>query len=121
MEVSLRQRTLQENPLPLHQGMADNRITVLHPGNDANLENGAFARFIAVKGDLQMHIPDDVSFEAACTAGVGIGTTGYALYKVLGLPFPNRALETGEKEKEPILIYGGSTATGTLAIQFAKL
>lgn len=65
-----------------------------------------------------MHIPDDVSFEAAATVGVGIGTAGYALYKVLGLPLPNEALT---HKTEPLLIYGGSTATGTIAIQFAKL
>ncbi len=96
-------------------------ITVRHAGNDANPENGAFARYIAVKGDIQMHVPDNVGFEAACTVGVGVGTTGYALYKVLGLPFPDQAPETRGEEKELILIYGGSTATGTLAIQFAKL
>jgi len=57
-----------------------------------------------------------VSFEAAATVGVGIGTVGYALYKILSLPF-----HPAKQDGEPILIYGGSTATGTLAIQFAKL
>ena len=92
--------------------------------NDANAENGAFARYIAVKEDIQMHIPDSVSFEAAATIGVGIGTTGYALYKVLGLPLPD---STGSDQssqteaRETVLIYGGSTATGSIAIQLAKL
>ena len=87
-------------------------------GNDANPENGAFANIIAVKGDLQMHIPDNMSLEAAATVGVGIGTTGYSLYKILNLPLPNTLLASSG---EPILVYGGSTATGTLAIKFAKL
>ena len=65
-----------------------------------------------------MHIPDGISFEEACTVGVGIGTTGYGLYKVLGLPLPEAKQE---EHAAPILIYGGSTATGTIAIQFAKL
>ena len=71
-----------------------------------------------------MHIPDSVSFEAAATIGVGIGTTGYALYKVLGLPLPD---STGSDQssqteaRETVLIYGGSTATGSIAIQLAKL
>lgn len=87
-------------------------------GNDANPENGAFGRYIAVKSDLQMHIPDDVSFEAASTVGVGIGTVGYALYHVLNLRWPDPdPIEHGET----VLIYGGSTATGAIAIQFAKL
>lgn len=65
-----------------------------------------------------MHIPDGISFEDACTVGVGIGTVGYGLYKVLGLPFPDTIPAASHT---PILIYGGSTATGTIAIQFAKL
>lgn len=65
-----------------------------------------------------MHVPEGVSFEAACTVGVGIGTVGYGLYKILGLPFPEA---DRDGQGEPILIYGGSTATGTLAIQFARM
>ena len=73
--------------------------------NDANPENGAFARYIAVKGDMQMHIPDDVSFEAAATVAVGVASSGYALYHILGLPWPESiAQDTGEH----ILIYGKS-------------
>ncbi|KAF2967893.1 hypothetical protein GQX73_g5705 [Xylaria multiplex] len=94
-----------------------------HGGNDANPENGAFARVIAVKADLQVRVPEAVSFEAASTVGVGFGTAGYALYKVLGLPFPDEVLDShiNDDNKPTILIYGGSTATGTIAIQLAKL
>lgn len=64
-----------------------------------------------------MKIPDRLSFEEAATLGVGITTVGQGLYQSLGLPLPSKPAE----EKFLILIYGGSTATGTLAIQFAKL
>jgi len=93
------------------------QLILKHVGNDANPEHGAFARYIAVKGDIQFRIPDKISFDAACTVGVGLTTLGYALYKVLQLPWPGAQLG---RESNPILIYGGSTATGTLAIQFAK-
>lgn len=108
-----------------HGGIACTVIREITPasaeirtGNDANPENGAFARYIAVKGDMQMHIPDGVSFEAASTAGVGIGTVGYGLYHVLNLHYPD---SESKDHGETVLIYGGSTATGALAIQFAKL
>lgn len=66
-----------------------------------------------------MHIPDGVGFDAAASVGCGVGTVGYGLYKVPELPWP----EQGRVDNPPqwILIYGGSTASGSLAIQFAKL
>jgi NADPH:quinone reductase-like Zn-dependent oxidoreductase len=69
------------------------------------------------KADLQIKVPDNVSLEDASTLGVGITTVGQGLYQSLGLPLPTEPAPT----PFPILIYGGSTATGTLAIQFAKL
>ncbi len=44
-------------------------------------------------------------------------TVGQALYQSLKLPLPTQPA----RHPFPLLIYGGSTATGTLAIQFAKL
>lgn len=49
--------------------------------------------------------------------GVGITTVGQGLYQTLGLPLPPAKVS----EPTPVLIYGASTATGTLAVQFAKL
>ena len=50
--------------------------------------------------------------------GMGISTLAQALYQVLALPLPevDPTLTT-----QTILIYGGSAATGSLGIQFAKL
>ncbi|KAL3431468.1 chaperonin 10-like protein [Aspergillus tetrazonus] len=89
----------------------------IHGSNQVQPEDGAFAEYVVAKGDIQMQIPDKMSFEEAATLGVGIMTVGQALYQSLKLALPTEPTKT----PEPILIYGGSTATGTLAIQFAKL
>ena len=91
-----------------------------HGGNTVYHEDGAFSNYITAKGDIQVKIPDDLSFEEAATLGVGVLTVGQALYHSMKLPFPGD-VKGDEKEKLPVLIYGGSTATGSLAIQFAKL
>ncbi|MCJ1355642.1 MAG: hypothetical protein MMC33_005634 [Icmadophila ericetorum] len=89
----------------------------VHGGDAVQHENGAFAQYIVAKGDLQTHIPENLSFEEAATLGVGVSTVGQGLYQSLQLPLPT----SPAKQPFSVLIYGGSTATGTLAIQFAKL
>ncbi|KAH7057113.1 chaperonin 10-like protein, partial [Macrophomina phaseolina] len=67
-------------------------------------DSGAFADYCLVKEGLALHIPDSVSDAEAATLGVGITTIGQ------GIPPP-----------PTLLIYGGSTATGLFALQFARL
>ncbi|CAN6656469.1 hypothetical protein TRVA0_029S00386 [Trichomonascus vanleenenianus] len=90
---------------------------VVHGANIHQKEDGAFAEYIVAKGDVQCKIPDNLSFEQAATLGVGISTVGQGLYQSLGLALPTNPITSNE----PVLIYGGSSATGTLGIQFAKL
>lgn len=89
----------------------------VHGANAVQPEDGTFAEYIVAKGDIQMRIPDNLSFEEGSTLGVGIITVGQALYQSLKLSLPSDPIQNST----PILIYGGSTATGSLAIQFAKL
>ncbi|ORX93584.1 oxidoreductase-like protein [Clohesyomyces aquaticus] len=85
--------------------------------NPKNHEDGAFAQHITAKGDIQGKLSPNISFTDAATLGVGITTVGQGLYQSLGLPLPPAKVSS----PTPILIYGASTATGTLAVQFAKL
>lgn len=62
-------------------------------------------------------IPQGLSFDNAATLGTGLSSVGQSLYMVLKLPLPTEPT----KAPFPILISGGSSATGTLAIQYAKL
>lgn len=80
-----------------------------HGVNAIEPEDGCFAEYCVAKGDVQLKIPDNVSDEDACTLGVGISTVGQGLYQSLGLPLPGE-----EKANVPLLVYGGSTATGSL-------
>ncbi|KAL9100015.1 MAG: hypothetical protein Q9187_009415, partial [Circinaria calcarea] len=80
-------------------------------------EDGAFAEFAMVKDGHLAKIPDGMSFEDTASLGVGVTTVGQSLYLAMKLPLPTEPAKT----PFPILIYGGSTATGTLAIQYAKL
>lgn len=91
-----------------------------HGSNLVNPDDGVFAERAAVVGDLQMRIPDGLSFEQAATLGLGSITVGQGLYqKALKLQLPS-SQATNKSNKTPVLIYGGTTATGALAIQFAK-
>lgn len=94
------------------------RITgFTHGVNKVEPEDGCFAEYVVMKGDLATKIPDSWSFEEASTFGVGVSTVGQGLYQSLKLTLPGEGSGNGEY----VLVYGGSTATGTLAIQYAKL
>lgn len=89
----------------------------VHGANKLQSEDGAFAERIVVKADIAFRIPDHMSFEEAATLGVGVITCGQGLFQEMGLNLPSQPTTKGET----VLIYGGSSATGTLGIQFAKL
>lgn len=89
----------------------------VHGSNAVNHDDGSFGNYIPAKGNIQIAVPDNLSFEEAATLGVGITTVGQGLYQSLELPLPDQP----SSDRIPILIYGGSTATGSLAIQYAKL
>ncbi|CAN8105197.1 unnamed protein product [Discula destructiva] len=82
----------------------------------ASTENAAFAEYIIAPTHLTIKVPDNLTFEEAATLGVGLTTVGQGLYQSLELPLPDSPLT----KSVPVLIYGGSTATGILGIQFAK-
>ena len=90
----------------------------IHGGNTSAPDDGAFAEYLVAIGDLTMKIPDHITFEEAATLGTGLGTVGQGLFKETGLNLSHPSNPT--QTPETVLLYGGSTATGTLGIQFLK-
>lgn len=90
---------------------------LVHGGNTLQHEDGAFAEYIVAKEHVQMHMPPNLTFQEAATVGCGILTVGLSFARSLKLNLPNEPIT----EPVSILIYGGSSATGSLAIQVAKL
>lgn len=85
--------------------------------NPDELNNGAFAEYVVVPGDLVFKIPPGISFPTAATLGVGLATVGMGLYQALKLPLPSLPAH----RQQFVLVYGGGTATGTLAIQMIRM
>ncbi|PNP46748.1 hypothetical protein TGAMA5MH_01699 [Trichoderma gamsii] len=86
---------------------------------------GAFTDYAITYAHGAWKIPDWMSYDEAATYGVGIGTATLALYQTLSLPPPvlsDDIATTKKKQKKPVyvLIAGGATATGTIAIQLVK-
>ncbi|KAF3480349.1 putative zinc-binding dehydrogenase family oxidoreductase [Arthroderma uncinatum] len=79
---------------------------------------GAYAEYVGATDVVLMKVPDSLSFEQAASLGTGIGTMGLALFHNLGVPgYPTKPAAM----EKTVLVYGGSTASGTLALQLLKL
>jgi len=92
----------------------------VHGSNQDEAYDGVFAEYAMVKGDVTMHAPANMELEDLCTIPLCAITAGQGLFqpgKGLGLSLPGEGKGNGEW----ILIYGGSTTSGCLGIQFAKL
>lgn len=79
-------------------------------------DRGAFAQYNASMGRIYLKLPDSWSFEAGASLCTGLCTAALAI-RSLGLPLPDEPTDT----PKCVLVYGGSTTTGTLAIQLLKL
>ena len=104
--------------LQSHFQVGDRVCGGVHGMNALEPENGAFAQYVRANPNLTLKIPDSMSFEDAATLGTGLSTTGLTLFKSLGIP------DTPDKPAQKpyfVLVYGGSSATGTMALQLLKL
>ncbi|RYO92366.1 hypothetical protein DL766_000334 [Monosporascus sp. MC13-8B] len=78
---------------------------------------GAFAEYVGATADFALKVPEQMTLESAATLGIGLATIGYALFQSLKVTkHPNQPVE------KPcyVLVYRGSTASGTMAIQLLR-
>jgi NADPH:quinone reductase-like Zn-dependent oxidoreductase len=90
----------------------------------ADQANGAFSEYVVADAELEVvPIPGGWSFEEAAQLGVAPLTALQCLHETLELPSPFEATSrpTAAQTQRTILIWGGASALGQYAIQFAKL
>ncbi|KAF1730566.1 Enoyl reductase LovC [Beauveria bassiana] len=103
--------------------------------NPGNPGNGAFAQYVAATVDICMPIPDGMDFDTAASVGMGSLTVGL-VFRSLGLRWPQldhdeaHEAETISHDADIdqadglhpfVLVHGGASATGTMALQFLRL
>lgn len=77
---------------------------------------GSFGEYNISAGKIWLKLPASLSTEGGATLGAGISTAGLGI-KLLQLPLPDAPVE----KSTYVLVYGGSTATATIAIQLLRL
>jgi NADPH:quinone reductase-like Zn-dependent oxidoreductase len=86
-------------------------------------ESGSFSEFVKVEAIYTLRMPPGMTFETAMALNPAcICTVALALHQSLGLPAtPDEAAELVITTTDTVLIYGGSSSVGLLAIQMLKL
>ena len=98
--------------------IGDRVCVVLMGMNPLEPSLGAFAEQVGARPISVIRLPDRVSFESGSALGTSFMTAGMALFKSLEIPGYPLAPNA---DALPVLVYGGSTATGTAAIQLLRL
>ena len=98
--------------------IGDRVCGAVHASNPACLQSGSFAEYLVTYADLVLKVPDSMPWaDAAAIGGCVHGSLGLAFWDSLHLPG-----HPDEPASKPVyvLVYGGSTASGTMAIQLVK-
>lgn len=105
--------TVHEVGSNIHGFLLGDRVAALHcPG----ALFGAYAEFCIVDAWAAWHVPDTMSMAEAATMPLATMTAGVALWRELGAPWP-----WTPGSREPIVIYGASSAVGAFGVKFAKM
>jgi len=81
---------------------------------------GAFAQYVKFPESSAFKVHDSMSTEDAAALGTPIASACMVLFWSLGWPLS--MLDTKSSEPLPkVLVYGGSTSTGTMVLQMLRL
>lgn len=94
-----------------------------HGSNPGNPKNGAFATYIRAPAPLTMRLTPTAKLapEQAATLATALATCTLALWSADALALLPSTPEQPSEKPLFVLVYGGSTATGTIAIQLLRL
>ncbi|KAF9886980.1 hypothetical protein FE257_010721 [Aspergillus nanangensis] len=106
-------------PPELSFQVGDRVCGAVHGSNPIRHDVGSFAEYIASEAEFTLKIPDSMSFEqAAALGGTGLATLGMALFRTLELPgTPEEPVD----KPQTVLVHGGSSSVGTMAMQLLRL
>ncbi|KXJ88001.1 chaperonin 10-like protein [Microdochium bolleyi] len=109
-----------ENQLkPLAVG--DHVVGGVFGNNPLSLNNGAFAEYVAVPARLVWLVPEGMDLATAATLPAAIATVGLSLFQHMKLPMLSPTANPQGDGGPFVLVYGGGTATGCMAIQVLRL
>jgi NADPH:quinone reductase-like Zn-dependent oxidoreductase len=99
--------------------IGDRVFGAFHGSNPIRHKSGSFAEHIASEAQFTLKIPDSMSFEeAAALGGTVLATLGMALFRTLELP---GTPEEPAQKPQTVLVHGGSSSVGTMAMQLLRL
>ena len=112
--------------VPSQFAVGDRVAGIAHGGNKLQPGNGAFAEYVAACSDLLLKVPEHMSMEDAASLGTGLSTAALS-FGALQIPEILSQLKAAGEGAKPesdrpefVLVAGGSTASGTRAIQLLK-
>ncbi|KAI5918481.1 chaperonin 10-like protein [Camillea tinctor] len=106
-------------------------VQVIQPGtrvcgnvfayNPALPLEGSFAQYVVADARQLLRVPSDwTDIQAAALGGVGWKTAALALWDSESLALTGRPSRPAQDGAAPVIVYGGATATGTMACQLLK-
>ncbi|KAI0888669.1 zinc-binding dehydrogenase [Annulohypoxylon maeteangense] len=91
---------------------------VVHGSNPGDPTTGSFAEYVRAQTDLVLRVPENFPLEQAVALGTPLLTSCVALWSSLAI---TALPESPLAKPVPVLVYGGSTTCGTMAIQLLKI